>query len=109
VYKDQLSSISGDIPKWSKGAVCKTVVRGFDSPYRLQGELKKVKSKLLKLIDDYGSAMYDLGENTNPDDNYYSRQAGITLWKLKKYIENEVEVKTPEKHNGKARPTRNEV
>ena len=36
-------------------------------------------------------------------------QAGITLWKLKKYIENEVEVKTPEKYNGKARPTRNEV
>ena len=94
---------------WSKGAVCKTVVRGFDSPYRLQGKLKKVKSKLLKLIDDYGSAMYDLGENTDPNDNYYSRQAGITLHKLTKYIENEIEVKTPEKHNGKARPPRNEV
>jgi hypothetical protein len=32
--------------------------------------------------------MYELGENTDPNDNYYARQVGITLKKLKKYIEN---------------------
>jgi hypothetical protein len=45
-------------------------------------------SKLMELIKAYGNAMYELGENTDPNDNYYARQVGITLKKLKKYIEN---------------------
>ena len=46
---------------------------------------EKDKKMLLKLIDNYGHAMYDLGEKS---DDYNARQAGITKKKIMVYIEN---------------------
>ena len=37
---------------------------------------KSKKDELLKLIKDFGHAMYDAGENTDENDDYYSRQIG---------------------------------
>ena len=42
------------------------------------------KETLLKLINDYGHAMYNLGENSG---DYNARQAGITKKKITIYIE----------------------
>lgn len=44
------------------------------------------EKKLVELIDDYAHAMYDAGENMNPDDNYYPKQIGKTYRALHAYI-----------------------
>lgn len=42
------------------------------------------KKTLLKLIDDYGHAMYNLGEDSG---DYEARQAGITKKRITVYLE----------------------
>ena len=48
-----------------------------------------MSKELMKLIEDYGHAMYNCGENTDPDDKYYSRQVGKTHKRIREYFKKE--------------------